>query len=217
MGLSMSDLVAGDHIYTWRAFSFYAHHGIYIGDNRVVHFNSQKLTGSFSSRPSSAPARVCNSLSRPHYCGFRRQGSGVTVSCLNCFLRNDSLHRFKYGVTRREFKRRIRGGTCTTAESDPPETVIHRATYLLDNGFGDYDLYENNCEDFALYCKTGLVVENKDQVPGGGQASSFLVTLDAVLDFEWFDVGDRRYAADIGVRRDAVRVGVENLATFRGN
>ncbi|GAB2260899.1 hypothetical protein Droror1_Dr00011754 [Drosera rotundifolia] len=47
-----------------------------------------------------------------------------------------------------------RDDTCTIAQSDPSETVIHRAMYLLQNGFGNYDVFENNCEDFAIYCKT---------------------------------------------------------------
>ncbi|WZZ89622.1 hypothetical protein YC2023_118201 [Brassica napus] len=52
-----------------------------------------------------------------------------------------------------------RGGTCTTAPSDPPEEIVHRARYLLSgNGFGEYHLLDNNCEDFAIYCKTGLLV-----------------------------------------------------------
>ncbi|KAI3756327.1 hypothetical protein L1987_56147 [Smallanthus sonchifolius] len=61
--------------------------------------------------------------------------------------------------------------TCTTARSDPPEAVIHRATYLFENGYFEYDLMKNNCEDFALYCKTGLWSEDKGKQ--GSQPSEF--------------------------------------------
>ncbi|GAB2215784.1 hypothetical protein Droror1_Dr00020184, partial [Drosera rotundifolia] len=58
-----------------------------------------------------------------------------------------------------------KGGTCTIAQSDPSEMVIHRAMYLLQNGFVNYDVFENNCEDFAIYCKTefgrGVIRERK--------------------------------------------------------
>ncbi|KAI3986782.1 hypothetical protein MKX01_039756, partial [Papaver californicum] len=50
-----------------------------------------------------------------------------------------------------------RGGTCSMANSDPMEMVIYRAMYLLIKGFSNYDIFLNNCEDFALYCKTGLL------------------------------------------------------------
>ncbi|PWA68621.1 endopeptidase, NLPC/P60 domain, LRAT-like domain protein [Artemisia annua] len=42
------------------------------------------------------------------------------------------------------------------AESDPPEEVMHRTVYLYENGYGKYDFMNDNCEDFALYCKTDL-------------------------------------------------------------
>nr|GEW70130.1 hypothetical protein [Tanacetum cinerariifolium] len=60
---------------------------------------------------------------------------------------------------------RLRSGTCTIAKSDPPQDVIHRAMYLLQNGFGNYTLVLNNCEDFALYCKTSLL--GRDWTDGG--------------------------------------------------
>ncbi|XP_021808911.1 uncharacterized protein LOC110752539 [Prunus avium] len=47
-------------------------------------------------------------------------------------------------------------GTCTTGRCDSSDESISRATNLLSSkGFGEYDLFENNCEAFAIYCKTG--------------------------------------------------------------
>jgi hypothetical protein len=43
--------------------------------------------------------------------------------------------------------------TCSMEDEEPPETVLHRANYLLTDG--GYDVSQNNCFHFAFYCKTG--------------------------------------------------------------
>ncbi|XXG76124.1 hypothetical protein AAC387_Pa08g0545 [Persea americana] len=161
-------------------------------------------------------------------CGFRQPNSGVVLSCLDCFLGNGSLYYFEYGVTPSVFLAKVRGGTCTTAKSDPPESVIHRAMHLLQNGFGNYDVFQNNCEDFALYCKTGLLVGEKSGVGSSGQASSLIgAPLAALLSspLKFFMAGPvgvatvtagmycmSRYATDLGVRTDVINVPVEDMA-----
>ncbi|KAI3756335.1 hypothetical protein L1987_56155 [Smallanthus sonchifolius] len=85
----------------------------------------------------------------------------------DCFIKKGSLYRFKYEASREFLLAKLRGGTCTTARSDPPEEVIHRATYLHEHaGYFEYDLITNNCEDFALYStaipRSCLKRENKD-------------------------------------------------------
>ncbi|XP_043700266.1 protein LEAD-SENSITIVE 1-like [Telopea speciosissima] len=134
-----------------------------------------------------------------------------------------------YGVMPSAFVAKIWGGTCTTATSDPPETVIHRAMYLLQNGFGNYDVFQNNCEDFALYCKTGLLVHDSESVVGrSGQASSFIgaplaallssplkLLMPGLVGVATAAAGmycASRYATDIGVRTDVVKVAVEDMA-----
>ncbi|KAL6004442.1 hypothetical protein ACLOJK_004995 [Asimina triloba] len=165
-------------------------------------------------------------------CGFRQPNSGVVLSCLDCFLGSGSLYCFEYGVAPSVFLAKVRGGTCTTAESDPPETVIHRAMYLLQNGYGNYDVFLNNCEDFALYCKTGLLVADNASVGRSGQASSLLGAPIAALlstPLKLFMTGPvgvatatawmyciSRYATDIGVRTDVIKVPVEDLAANLG-
>lgn len=160
-------------------------------------------------------------------CGFRQQNSGVVLSCLDCFLRNGSLYCFEYEVSPSVFMAKVRGGTCTTAASDPTAAVIHRAMHLLQNGFGNYDVFQNNCEDFALYCKTGLITVDKLGVGRSGQASSIIGAPLAALvssPLKWLlpsPVGVAtvtagmycvsRYATDIGVRKDVVKVAVEDL------
>ncbi|KAK9122217.1 hypothetical protein Syun_019834 [Stephania yunnanensis] len=224
----------GDHIYTWRAVYTYSHHGIYVGGNKVVHFTREQ-NGSLSSMPSldgsSSSSLQSACLNFPD-CGFRQTNSGVVISCLDCFLGNGSLYCFEFGVTPSVFLAKVRGGTCTTATSDPPETSVHRAMYLLQNGFGNYDVFQNNCEDFALYCKTGLLVVEKSGVGRSGQASSVIgAPLAAALSsplkmmmagpvgFATVTAGMycvSRYATDLGVRTDVIKVAAEDLAVNLG-
>ncbi|KAG2238814.1 hypothetical protein Bca52824_091985 [Brassica carinata] len=86
---------------------------------------------------------------------------------------NPNLHLFKYNVSLATFTTKLRGGTCTIAPSDPSHEVISRAKFLLlINGFGDYHLFKNNCEDFAVYCKTSLVIGKSYVLGRNGQANT---------------------------------------------
>ncbi|KAL8482970.1 hypothetical protein ACS0TY_025867 [Phlomoides rotata] len=67
-----------------------------------------------------------------------------------------------------------RGETCTLAVTDPDKDVVHRNKYLLENGFGCYNVFKNNCEDFAIYCKTGLLILNQFTAGHSGQAVSII-------------------------------------------
>lgn len=202
--------------------------GIFVGGNKVAHFTLAEI----SSTPKSEGDSETEECPTFPDCGFRQPNSGVVLSCLDCFLRNGSLYCFKYGVSPSLFIANVRGGTCSIAASDPDETVVHRAMYLLQNGFGNYNVFQNNCEDFALYCKTGLLT--MDRLGGGrsGQASSLIgAPLAAILSSPLKlllpnPVGVvtvtagmycvSRYATDIGVRTDVVKVNVEDLAENLG-
>lgn len=220
--------------------------GIYAGENKVVHFTAQDNTGSgsrsssgfgrnfFSSFPSShsSNSATCSSILG---CGYHQPGSGVILSCLNCFIGNGSLYLFQYEVSKFAYITEVRGGTCTTAKSDPPEEVIYRAMYLLQNGFGSYDVIRNNCEDFALYCKTGLLIRGKPITGTSGQVNFLLnepwkVIVSSIIQkivggpMGAFAAvasaqahGLNRYETDIGVRDDVEKVNVEDLALFREN
>ncbi|KAF9602316.1 hypothetical protein IFM89_026433 [Coptis chinensis] len=209
----------------------HAFSGIYIGEGKVVHFTPQ-LDGSSSMETSCGSCHTCSKLPSTYptfpNCGFRQENSGVVLSCLNCFLGNGSLYCFEYGVTLSVFIAKVRGGTCTTATSDPPEPVIHRALYLLQNGFGNFDIFPNNNEDFALYWKTSFLVLDKSRMGMTGQACSLIsATFTALLSsplnmsrqqrvgLATLTAGTyflSRYVADIGVRSDVSKVAVENLA-----
>ncbi|XP_059462832.1 protein LEAD-SENSITIVE 1 [Corylus avellana] len=222
-------LKPGDHIYSWRSAYIYAHHGIYVGDDKVIHFTrrGQEVgTGTvldvllISSGPT-RPQLPCPTCTPPE------DGNGVFSSCLNCFLAGGVLYRFEYAVSPALFLAKARGGTCTLAASDPDDVVVHRAKYLVDNGFGCYNVFKNNCEDFAIYCKTGLLVVDQGRVGQSGQAVSIIGgPLAAVLSTPLRLVTTNvygmaataatvycasRYYGDIGFRRDVVKVSVEDL------
>ncbi|TXG65488.1 hypothetical protein EZV62_006763 [Acer yangbiense] len=161
-------LKPGDHIYCWRQAFIYAHHGIYVGKRKVIHFTQGLSGSSFLPYPkiSDVPCPRCGD----HNSSFN---NGVIISCIDCFLSGGKLNLFEYGVSRAYFLAKVRGGTCTLATSDPPRDVLRRAIILLKNGFGDYDVFKNNCEDFAIYCKTGLLVIIPSTRGGqSGQAAS---------------------------------------------
>lgn len=46
-------------------------------------------------------------------------------------------------------------------QSDSPENVLSRAISRL--GEADYDLFDNNCEHFAVWCKTGRAISSQVQ------------------------------------------------------
>ncbi|PQM35575.1 uncharacterized protein Pyn_26788 [Prunus yedoensis var. nudiflora] len=233
--IQRDQLRPGDHIYSWRHAYLYAHHGIYVGEGKVIHFTrgaGQEIgTGTvldriiFSSSPSHSPDNPCPK------CGDQSSLDGVMSSCIDCFLSGGDLYLFEYGVNVAFFIAKARGGTCTLAASDPREDVLHRAFYLLQNGFGSYDIFKNNCEDFAIYCKTGLLVVTSISVGRSGQAASFLAAASAVISspFRFLTtsftglgaVGCGMYCvsrlvSDIGIRRDVIKIPVERLTALRG-
>lgn len=200
----------------------------------MIHFtpetnlNSRTATSSgFCCSSSCINPPFCPNIHSIPHCGIRQPGSGVVLSCLDCFLGNGSLYCFDYGVSSIVFLSRIRRGTCTIAKSDSSNAVLHRGMYLLLNGFGEYDLFANNCEDFSLYCKTGLLIRDNRGVGRSGQASSVIdaplaVILSSPLKLLMSSsVGMAvtaagcynfsRYATDIGVRSDVIKVAVEDL------
>ncbi|KAJ0609319.1 putative LRAT domain-containing protein [Helianthus annuus] len=136
--------------------------------------------------------------------------------------RQGKLYRFKYEASREFLVAKLRGGTCTTARSDPPEEVIHRATYLYENGYLEYDLMNNNCEDFALYCKTGLWSNDIGYQGRSSQANMVHPTKkeDRTENrMQRFATAiprscSKRENKDLGVQEDVVKVPVEELSSF---
>lgn len=233
--IDREQLNPGDHIYSWRQAYIYAHHGIYVGDGMVIHFTrgaGQEIgTGTVLDRllVSSSPSYDADNPCPK--CGDQSKSDGVISSCLDCFLAGGNLYLFEYGVSPALFLAKTRGGTCTLKAADPSEDVLHRASFLLENGFGGYNIFRNNCEDFAIYCKTGLLVFTSISVGRSGQAASYLAAASTVVStplrfmtnsfgglalvgYGLYCVG--RLMSDIGMRRDVSKVPVERLIASPG-
>ncbi|PNX71786.1 hypothetical protein L195_g027671 [Trifolium pratense] len=231
--IDRKQLKPGDHIYSWRKAYLYAHHGIYVGDGMVINFTSGAVQGK-TRTPTILGSLITSSSSSSFYTdipcprcgddGSQTRTHSVISSCLDCFLSGGKLRLYQYGVNKLHFIVQARGGTCTFASSDPMEEVLHRAFYLLENGFGDYHVSKNNCEDFAIYCKTGLRVTAEDSSVGGsGQAASFkagvksafwsalpyVVSSSCCLTIYSGSYCYRRVVSDIGFRRNGTKVPVE--------
>ncbi|KAH1105863.1 hypothetical protein J1N35_009631 [Gossypium stocksii] len=149
----------GDHIYCKRKGGLYDHHGIYVGDDMVIHLQgaAKKL----------GPLPAC------HKCGDKRVVNGeIAKVCIDCFRDGETPQIYDYGVSLLEFDIRKRG-TCSLRHSKPPHEVISAATdFLKRDGFGAYNMFGNNCEDFAVYCKTGSA--GSHQILGRMQNATFV-------------------------------------------
>ncbi|KAL4578312.1 hypothetical protein LXL04_014433 [Taraxacum kok-saghyz] len=229
--LDRESLKPGDHIYSWRAAYLYAHHGIYVGDEKVIHFTrtGQKAgTGSVVDVLTVSSAPPPSLIPCPN-CPPTNNTSGVTASCLDCFLAGGVLYRYEYSTNPAIFLAKPLDATCTLAPSDPPETVVFRANYLLQNGFGCYNVFKNNCEDFAIYCKTSLLVSDKKSMGQNAHVASvfgktFMAAASGMLKFANMNIYVKtawsvgsvvgthvvsRYSYDISIRSDAIKVPVE--------
>lgn len=166
MKINEGELRAGDHIYTDRNQHTYYHHGIFIGDDRVIHFTK------VSSKHPAVPEEKCD-----HYSDTTKDSnSGVRKCCVKCFLQRGTLYRFEYDEGFWAMLRATRSAThCTRLES-----VLRRATNELQNdSFRGYSLILKNCETFAYFCKTGVKFHLSKQVL---RTLEFLV-LGAALEF----------------------------------
>jgi len=137
--ISFEDLKPGDHISAYRRAGFTTqHHGINLGSKDggepiIVHFNSYSTTAS---------------------------GTMVKVAeqPLSEFLNGNKLRMVDYDseVTKAHAKR---AGNEQVLRSLPTNLVISIVTYFVTHPdeWHEYNIVINNCESFALFCKTGVV------------------------------------------------------------
>lgn len=210
--------------------------GIYTGEGMVIHFT--RASGQDIDTETGFERTFFTSV--PHHssddpcprCGYHLSiRGGVISTCLDCFLADGHLYLFRYDVSLAFFIAKFRGGTCTLAPSDSPAEVIHRASILLQHGFGVYQIFKNNCEDFAIYCKTGLLVFTNTSVGLSGQAVALFAIISAIVSsplrflttgltglvaLGWAMFSVSRLVCDIAIRRDVIKVSVERLVSYSG-
>ncbi|KAK6932817.1 LRAT domain [Dillenia turbinata] len=142
-------LQPGDHIYRNGQANTYTHHEPGI---------RERATGSSASGKTEEACPKC---------GYREDlRRGVVKTCVDCFVDgHKNLYLFKYGVSVEEFLNR-RAGTCHRTQSRPPSEVIERAIQFLERekDFGVYNLFNNNCEQFAVVCKLGTTGLSKQVI-----------------------------------------------------
>lgn len=171
--INKEGLKAGDHLYCWRAGFLYSDHGIYIGDDKVIHL-SRSCSDGRGTLLNLLPLEKSRLAQSRHSCPTctQTQRDGIICSCLNGFVAGRALHRYEYGVNAAVFIVKVRGGTCTRAVSDSSDVVVHRAKYLLEHAPHSYKQFMNSSEQFAIYCKTGVAIAGYGRPVLKGQAAS---------------------------------------------
>ena len=156
--INQEDLKPGDHIYCyrgWGPFTVYSHHGIYIGekDCEVIHFAGDDH--SLSSKHASA--------------GDKKSGAHIQKCTLEEFANGCTIEIVAYSAPWYSviFKKHV---SVKFEPSQSPAEVIKRAKKFLQNPekWGEYHLMKNNCETFAVHCKTGrkLNLASQGKIPG---------------------------------------------------
>ncbi|KAK6916777.1 LRAT domain [Dillenia turbinata] len=153
-------LEPGDHIYRYGKGSSYTHHGIYVGEEMVIHYTRTEPGGREVISTISSSSSNHNSNSNPcSKCNYKIDlHRGVVRTCLDCFLSGQNyIYLYKYGLSELQTLFGPNPGG-TTVHSRPPSQVVNFAFDLLGTSeFGNYNLIFNNCEVFAYYCKTGVL------------------------------------------------------------
>ena len=133
--IKKQNLKPGDHIYSYRAGFAYSHHGIFVGeeDCEVIHF----------------------SAGRDHYSA--KDGAIIQKCTLTNFSQGSKIRLVAYDVP--WLTARIkRGASVKRYKTHPPDEVIALAKRYVNcpDKWGRYNIMSNNCETFAVYCKTGI-------------------------------------------------------------
>ncbi|XP_060672405.1 protein LEAD-SENSITIVE 1-like [Ziziphus jujuba] len=151
----------------------------------------------------------------------------VVTSSIEDFLSGGDVYLFEYGVNPALFLTIFLEHNSTLASANPPQVVQDCAAFLLNNGsYSDYYRFINNDEDFAMYCKTGLLVVDSIVFSRSWQTTFFLAVITAVFlsllqlaPATFTGLAARclgiyyvcRLASDIGARRNVVNIEAESL------
>ena len=134
----------GDVIFATRA--VYNHYGIYSGHNKVIHYC--KVNESF------CDGEICETSLEEfldgdtlHICNFDRTFWEDKVKDLVEWFTPCNAGK----ILTRRYKQEHRKESLNVFS---PEDTVRRARSKI--GTHDYSLFGNNCEHFAMWCKTGL-------------------------------------------------------------
>lgn len=120
---------------------FYDHYGVYINDDSVIHYSS------YDSDVSSENAVIETSLST-----FCRGDEDLFKLDFDSLVRPDKIYLLNADCTAGSFAEKREPEFSYMLYS--PEETVSRARSRL--GESNYNLLLNNCEHFAIWCKTGL-------------------------------------------------------------
>ncbi|GAV74186.1 LRAT domain-containing protein [Cephalotus follicularis] len=93
--IDITKLQPGDHIFTYLLEGVFTHHGIYVGNEMVIHFIPGPTIGN-EEFPKSGPCERCQGYNGGSGAGVIMTGK-VVKSCLHCF--GDKTFLYKYGVS----------------------------------------------------------------------------------------------------------------------
>ncbi|KAL3728042.1 hypothetical protein ACJRO7_032744 [Eucalyptus globulus] len=151
------DMKPGDHIYRYGLYGLYSHHGIYVGDDYVIHFT--RTESKTTVLPSLSKQEILPPCPKCEY--QKNIKRGVVKTCLDCFrwdgIKLRSLHFYEHRWPLLGYKLTRQGTNTTLLYTRLPNQVVDTACKLhASNGFGNYSLINNNCEHFATFCRTGI-------------------------------------------------------------
>ena len=137
---TVSELKLGDIIYVDRG--LYKHFGVYSGNDKVIHYTKDEggcLDGTIRE---TSLKKFLEDANKCFVCNFDKKGHRESVSLFNA-----------QGVVAppldcRTWKKEM------NRKSYSPEETVERARSCI--GKKGYSLICNNCEHFAIWCKTGI-------------------------------------------------------------
>ena len=122
---------------------FYEHYGIYVGNNRVIHYTSIDSDVSLNN--------IIEETDMSHFMRGETEFFVIDFNKMNQGMKGaevvDELFEFIFGLD----TTKIDGLQYNLLS---PEETVQRARTRI--GEGGYDLVTNNCEHFAMWCKTGV-------------------------------------------------------------
>lgn len=175
-------LKPGHHIYCHRK-GGYSHHGIYVGDDKVIHFCGTDGNGALRQKNTCRQSnetmeRAISLLQAFVAIGDYSQEAAdslqeelaeiqenherpvcIKLATLDEFLDGSKLRLVSYNCSTFKKALTLVSSSCHTIKELSPLFTVRLAKFFCNNPalWPNYHLVKNNCETFACYCKTGLL------------------------------------------------------------